>query len=539
MDSVSFVPIVVSLFGAYIAWRLLRNFIVRSPLDNIPGPPSRSIFTGNLMQLFAHDSWDFTKDLIDTYGPVSKTKMLHVYDPKALHAIVVKDQDVYVRDDEGLRAVELLLGPGLLSTAGATHKRQRKTLNPVFAAAHMRAITPLFYDVTSNLRQAIEARIREGAEAIDMIHWMGRTALELIGQGALGHSFDSLIEDSNDEYTEAVKAFIPSTIELEHMRVVLPFVDYMGPKWFRRKLLNIVPYKKLQRMKNIVDIMYERSTEIYRAKKAAIERGDETAVHQVGEGKDVMSILLNANKMASEGDKLTDEEILAQMSTFILAGVDTTSNAMARILHLLSLHPEVQGKLRKEIIDAREQYGNDIPYDELSQLPYLDAVCRETLRLHTPVNLSVRCATRDIVLPLWEPIRGVDGKIMNEVLVPAGTMTLINLGACNTNKVLWGEDALEWKPERWLSPLPRAVDDAPIPGIYSKLMTFLGGGRSCIGFKFSQIEMKVVISVLVATFRFELSDRPFVWNFAGVTYPAKDKHSSKPEMYLRVTLVSE
>ena len=41
-----------------------------------------------------------------------------------------------------------------------------------------------------------------------MIHWMGRTALELIGQGALGHSFDSLIEDSNDEYTEAVKAFM-------------------------------------------------------------------------------------------------------------------------------------------------------------------------------------------------------------------------------------------------------------------------------------------------------------------------------------------
>lgn len=104
--------------------------------------------------------------------------------------------------------------------------------------------------------------------------------------------------------------------------------------------------------------------------------------------------------MASVGDKLTDEEILAQMSyvseschpdamtvlmtirrTFILAGVDTTSNAMARILHLLSLHPEVQDKLRKEIIDAREQYGDNVPYDELSQLPYLDAVCRETLRL--------------------------------------------------------------------------------------------------------------------------------------------------------------
>ena len=85
------------------------------------------------------------------------------------------------------------------------------------------------------------------------------------------------------------------------------------------------------------------------------------------------------------------------------------------------------------------------------------------------LNCSPASATRDIDLPLSESIRGVDGKIMNEVFVPAGTMTLINLGACNTNKALWGEDVLEWKPERWLSPLPRAVDDAPIPGIYSKL----------------------------------------------------------------------
>ena len=75
------------------------------------------------------------------------------------------------------------------------------------------------------------------------------------------------------------------------MRGVLPFVDYMGPKWFRRKLLDIVPYKKLQRMKNIVDIMYERSTEIYRAKKAAIESGDQEVLNAMGEGKDIMSSL--------------------------------------------------------------------------------------------------------------------------------------------------------------------------------------------------------------------------------------------------------
>lgn len=66
--------------------------------------------------------------------------------------------------------------------------------------------------------------------------------------------------------------------------------------------------------------------------------------------------------------------------TLIFAATDTTSSALARILHLLAQHPDVQGQLRQEVIAARN--GRDgIPYDELVELPYLDAVCRETLRL--------------------------------------------------------------------------------------------------------------------------------------------------------------
>ena len=59
--------------------------------------------------------------------------------------------------------------------------------------------------------------------------------------------------------------------------------------------------------------------------------------------------------------------------------MDTTSNALARILHLLSEHQDVQDKLRAELLDASE--AGDIPYDQLIALPYLEAVCRETLRL--------------------------------------------------------------------------------------------------------------------------------------------------------------
>ena len=67
-------------------------------------------------------------------------------------------------------------------------------------------------------------------------------------------------------------------------------------------------------------------------------------------------------------------------STLTFGATDTTSNTLGRILHLLSTHHDVQSKLRQEIVDARSRHG-DLGYDELVALPYLDAVCRETLRL--------------------------------------------------------------------------------------------------------------------------------------------------------------
>lgn len=104
------------------------------------------------------------------------------------------------------------------------------------------------------------------------------------------------------------------------------------------------------------------------------------------------------------------------------------------------------------------------------------------------------------MLPLLKPIRSLDGSVLSEVPVPKGTIMLLHFTGCNTSRDLWGDDAEEWKPERWLGKLPQAVDDARIPGVYSSLcvfyfgdtftpasaecmlfrMTFSGGGRACM-----------------------------------------------------------
>lgn len=96
-----------------------------------------------------------------------------------------------------------MLGDGLLATLGERHRKQRKLLNPVFSIAHMRHMLPIFYNIACKLQDAIRVRVKDGACEIDMLDWMGRTALELVGQAGLGWSFDLLVADAPDSHLGA------------------------------------------------------------------------------------------------------------------------------------------------------------------------------------------------------------------------------------------------------------------------------------------------------------------------------------------------
>nr|BED42983.1 cytochrome P450 monooxygenase [Trametes versicolor] len=528
------------LCAAFFLWRRLRS--PRSSLDKLPGPPSGSFLLGNAIQLSDRRGWDFHTSIARKYGPVIKvhwlfgTLGLYIFDPLAMSQ-VIKDTAKYDEPSWYIGTNHMMLGPGILSVAGDTHKKQRKMLTPVFSAKHLRTVVPIFYRVTDKLIEAISSRVPTHSEGagVDVLGWMSRAALELIGQAGIGYSFDPLTEDKPDAYADAVKNFAPVTTasEILLLRQLAPFFERLGPAWLHRWVMEKMPVRNVRRAVQITDALYERSLEIFRTKKAALEAGEDT------DAKDIMSILLRANMEASGEDQLPEDQLLGQMSTIIFAAMDTTSNAMSRTLQLLAEHPEVQTKLRREIVDAKLAAGGPLDYDKLHALPYLDAVCRETLRLHAPGPQAVRVALEDAVLPLSHPVRATDGTLLHEVAVPRGTNIFVSVIACNRNEALWGPDAGEWKPERWLAPLPAALESASIPGVYSNLMTFLGGARSCIGFTFSQLEMMVVLSEMIANFTFAPSEKPVVWNLSGISYPTVSTESTKPELWLKVGVVRE
>ncbi|KAH9832025.1 cytochrome P450 [Rhodofomes roseus] len=529
--------------GGIILWQLLayvRLRVALTAVSKIPGPPAQSLWSGNLAQFLARDGEAFQKHVALDYGPVSTLNgflgepVVYVSDPKALHTILIKEEHVFQESGDFIGLNNTVFGSCLLSTVGSHHGKQRKLLNPVFSVNHMRYMLPLFYEIGYKAREAIGARLSDGPKELDMLGWLARIALELIGQGTLGYSFDPLVTDRPDAYGEALKTLLPELDTMLVLRKLFSFSESL-PIWMRRAFVKTFPPgTRIHSLAQIVSTLHSSATQIYADKKRGLEKGDAEMVNQVGKGKDLISILLRANAAADLKDRLPDEEVIAQMSMFIIAGLDTTSNALSRILTLLAEHPDYQQKLRQELLDARAAEG--LPYDDLNRLPLLDAVIRETLRLHPPATILFRVATQDTVLPLSEPIRTTDGKVMNAIPVAKGSQYLVGFTGCNMSKAMWGEDVLEWKPERWLSPLPATVTESRIPGVYSNLMTFSGGKRACIGFKFSEMEMKVVLSVMLPSFTFQLSDKPIVWNVGGVWYPTVGRESNKPELPLKVGL---
>ena len=151
-------------------------------------------------------------------------------------------------------------------------------------------------------------QIEGGAPEVDVLSWMGRVALELIGQAGLGYSFDPLLETRQDALGNAVKGIMsvisplevynthtslcsPYTYALHFWRALSPYWVKIGTPAFRRAVSEVLPTKTMRTMKEIVETLKTKSRDLYKQKKAALEKGDDAMLHQVGEGKDVISVL--------------------------------------------------------------------------------------------------------------------------------------------------------------------------------------------------------------------------------------------------------
>jgi cytochrome P450 len=187
---------------------------------------------------------------------------------------------------------------------------------------------------------------------------------------------------------------------------------------------------------------------------------------------DVLSMLLNARDKET-GETMTDEQVVDEVLTILLAGAETTANGLTWACHLLSHHPEAQRRLSEEVDEVLS--GRPFEHVDLAELEYTRRVLSETLRLYPPVWMLSRQASTDVRL---------GGHV-----IPAGSEVFISVHALHRDPLLYPEPT-RFNPDRWLT----WPEDRIVPR--TEFLPFGAGNRSCVGEGLAWAEMTIFLSVL-------------------------------------------
>ncbi|OSD05293.1 cytochrome P450 [Trametes coccinea BRFM310] len=501
--------IILAFLGA-ILWKLLPIVLPRwfaSPLLRLHGPPSTSWLFGNLKE--KHLSGD---DLLNDkwakeYGPACIIReffsmpVLMLTDTRGINHVLTHSAH-YFKPSQAQRDLARLLGTGVLLTEGEQHRQQRRIMNPAFGPSQIRELTEIFVEKSNELRDVWAAELDAKGEptCINVSRGLSKMTLDVIGLAGFNYDFISL--SPNGRPNELAKAFE----DVFTFPVKIPILMILRNLF---PVFEIIKDKRLRDIEHARQMMHRIGSELIAQKKAEILReSSEKKTGGIGrqslQGRDLLTLLIKANMATDipDSQRLSDEDVLAQVPTFLVAGHETTNTATTWCLYALTQAPAAQRKLRAELLAL----DTDTPtMDELMALPYLDMVVRESLRLHAPIPETGRVAMRADVIPLDRPFTDRDGVVHDHVKVAKGDVILIPIKALNRLESLWGPDAHEFRPERWETP-PAAI--SCITGVWGHILTFLGGPRACIGYRFSIVEMKALLYALVRAFEFELAVSP-------------------------------
>ncbi len=346
-------------------------------------------------------------------------KQVFTGDPKIFHA------------GEGNRVLLPVLGArSVLLLDEREHVQQRKLLLPPFHGARMQGYRELMREVAAaeikTWPRATPYRLRPRMQAI---------TLEIILRAVFGLTSGDRIELLRGELRGLLDM-------LTNPRMLL-FPVVLGPE----RLARFGPFRRL--MQRVDALVYEEIAERRGARDLA-ERGD------------ILSLLLQARH--EDGAPMSDQELRDELLTLLVAGHETTANALAWAAERLARHPEKLARLKDETAAGETQY--------------LDAVVNETLRLRPVISVVAR--------KLREPVQ------IGEWQLPAGITVIPAIFLMHRRPDIYPNPE-RFEPERFLE---------QAPGTYTWI-PFGGGIRRCLGAAFAQFEMNVVLGELVASWHLE------------------------------------
>lgn len=409
----------------------------------VPPGPKGSLILGNLPGM-RRDPLGLLLAAARDHGPVSRLKLVetiyllnHADDVK--HALMTNN-DNYAKARLTVR-IKPIVGDGLLTSGGDFWRRQRRLAQPAFHRTRLAS----FADAMARLTADMLGGWRDG-DVIDVSDAMSRLTLRVIGLTMMGAD----LEEDAGRVGSALGTALTVTNDRFQRLFFLPSLPTPSNIRFDRAM-------------RILEGLVTRIIAERRAKGG--DRGD------------LLSMFMETQD-ADTGERMTDKQLRDEVMTMLLAGHETTSNALSWTFHLLALHPAAAARVREE---ADAAFGADGPtFESLRRLQFCRWTVQEAMRLYPPVWLFARTAAADDVLPSgWR--------------VPAGKTIFVCPYTLHRDGAYWPD------PERFD---PERFSEAGAAGRpRTAYVPFAAGPRQCIGNEFALMEATIILAMVCRDWR--------------------------------------
>lgn len=453
---------------------------------SLEGPSGKAIL-GSLGEL-GENPLDFLMKCDRDYGDIvplrlGPTAACLITHPALIEA-VLKNRDTFIKS-RGVRALNRLLGNGLLTNEGDSWFRQRRLAQPVFHRSRIEGYGRIMVDYTHQMlldwQSAGQSSAGQSSESRDIHADMMRLTLNIV-----------------------MKAIFNQDVSNREAETIAHALD-VSMNWFdskRRQNFFIVdwfPRPENIRYRNAVKAMDKT---IYGIIQTRRESGEDPG--------DLLSMLMAARD-EDDNSGMSDQQLRDEIATLMLAGHETTANTLAWTWMLLAQNLEVTVKLHEElqqVLAGRSPTTADLP-----NLPYTHAVIQESMRIYPPVAIMGREATKDVLI--------------GDYLLPQNCVVIISQWVMHRNAKYF-DDPETFRPERWLeNPGEQPLEKRLPKGVY---FPFGDGPRICIGKGFALMEAVLILATIAQQYQFSLLPEHTITPQSSITL--------RPERGIQVKAIS-
>jgi len=423
-----------------------------------------------------------------TQSALGMPRTISTINPESIEHILKHNFENYVKGPQFNMATEQVFGHGIFNANGDQWKFQRKTASHIFNIKNFRDhFTEVF---VRNLKLAAKLWFDKAAEEngiIDFHNIMFKFTLDSFVVLGFGRSLHAIESVENVPFSDSFDAC-----------QLLCFKRFINPFWKLTEPITTMLHPFTKTFNQHLDTINEFAADVISSRKKEIAEGK---VDQ----KDLLSRFMTAS--TPDFESLNDKDLRDVVLNFIIAGRDTTAQALSWAFFMLLTHSRIENKLLQEIEKSMpEDVWEDPPrlYEAIKDMTYAHAVFYEVLRLYPSVPNNQKFALNDDVWP--------DGTVIRK-----GDYVMWCSHSQGRAESVWGQDAKEFRPERWINPTGELRRESQ-----GQWPAFHAGPRVCLGQNLATLQALVVMTYLVKHYKMKLVPGQDITYQVSLTLPMKN-----------------